>query len=338
MITTDLSTKKSVYLYSIFILIIALLPVRLQATQIQSDSEFTISVEPFFSLLAGHTSYVLETDSVKSKLEFPINSLLGGVQVDINRGVGSSSTWAFSLAALTNLSNPFGLMKDHDWYVQSGYPDMKFSYTESEAEHIFIDLSCRAGRKVFGGENLLIRLYMRYCYQYLEHTIDNYIGYQYIWNDTLGAFDLYTVYNDGVPALEYNIFYHRPAVGLYAEWRLSTALSIAADMQAELIYLSDWDDHLLRNKLSTASGYGLGGGAGFYVTYIFQNSAGGISSFFSVDSNISYLQAMTEQTQEWYGDDPTTEGFNDDGTWVYGIDHLVTSLQFDFSVSMGFQY
>ena len=97
----------------------------------------------------------------------------------------------------------------------------------------------------------------------------------------------------------------------------------------QLIYLQDRDDHVLRNKLSTARGFGFGGEGDVVFSYSWGENES-YRPYVSLTAELKYIWANTDQTQEWY-DSETERRYT-------GITHIVESLQGDLSLSAGVWY
>jgi len=301
------------------------------------DERNVFTIEPSIISLIGDTSYVLETTSVKSKLEFPLNTILAGVNIKYEPSKKNIIS-GFRLSSYTNIVDPYGTMNDHDWHKYSSYPDIKFSYTESKPTMQFFQIEGAAFRNVLKMDNYSLDLFLKYCYQYIHQKIDNYEGWQYQWNDSIGtdgAYELYLVSSSGDPVLDYIIQYHRPKVGIKSYWSVDR-YNISIDLHSEVFYVSDYDDHILRNKESTASGIGYGGGGNLKLKYYFNIKRNKPNYYISFLSGIEYLYAPIEQTQHWYGDDPATSD-DDTGKTISGIDYTIRSKQISLSINFGIE-
>mgnify|MGYP006312806161 FL=1 len=127
----------------------------------------------------------------------------------------------------------------------------------------------------------------------------------------------------------------------------------SGDFRIEGVYAYDRDDHILRKKLSTASGFGIGIAASLRGVFELDEAAagggaapgGGTSArgengpipYVAMGSEYSYLYVPAEQTQEWYGDEQATAA-DDTGTVISGLSHVITSSQFVITLSAGLRY
>ena len=130
-----------------------------------------------------------------------------------------------------------------------------------------------------------------------------------MWNETAGAYDLFLV-QGSEEALRYTLKAHGFPLGLELRLAPGGRLALALELAYLPVYASDVDDHLLRNKLSTAAGLGHGAQGAIEVRFALSPGA-------SAPARGAYLAARVEglawlvsttQTQEWYGDDPAAPG------------------------------
>lgn len=85
-----------------------------------NDSRFTVA--PYAEVVLGSTEYTLLASGVKSRLEFPLNMLVLGLSSEYALRGGEMDEWRFQLLAGTAVSGPWGVLKDHDWYLVEGVP------------------------------------------------------------------------------------------------------------------------------------------------------------------------------------------------------------------------
>jgi len=303
-----------------------------------SESRFTI--EPYTEVVFGSTEYVLLAPGVKSRLEFPLNMLVLGVSTEYALQSAGREAWRFHLSAGTALSGPWGVLKDHDWYLVEGVPPIKFSYTESEAEMFLFEAQAGVEKRILSAREAGVFGSLAYAVQYITQDALGYSGWQYVQDPNPPVDDDYVyaigVMNSDVLALEYTVAYHRLAVGGVVRWRPYPNFGIELALLPQLMYVTDRDDHVLRNKLSTAEGFGGGGDGRLSMTYRWAGTPE-YQSYVSLTGGLLYLRAVTEQTQRWYGDDPGTSG-DDTGQTYTGITHIIQTLQGSLSLSAGVWY
>jgi hypothetical protein len=100
------------------------------------------------------------------------------------------------------------------------------------------------------------------------------------------------------------------------------------------VFASDYDDHLLRNKISVADVYGGGGSLRSEFT-IHSDKRGAAQPLVALYLEVLYLKATGDQTQTWYGDDPASPNEDDTGQQISGIPHDVESLQINVGIRIG---
>lgn len=338
-----MSVNRSVFLHVIaVVLLVSVGPARVgaQSGRAANGSEARFTIEPYTRVVLGSTEYVLLAPGVKSRLEFPLNSLVLGVRTAYTLYSGGLEEWRFHLSAGTSVSGPWGVLKDHDWYLVEDVPPIKFSYTESEADIFFFETGAGAEKRLFSARDAGFFGSLEYKFQYITENALGYSGWQYVQDPNPPVDDDYVyaigVMNSDLLALEYTVLYHRVAAGGVIRWRPYPSFQINLSLLPQLMYVMDRDDHVLRNKLSTAAGLGLGGEAEVSLSYRWPGTPD-YQSYISFTGGLLYLRAVTEQTQEWYGDDPGTSG-DDTGQKYTGITHIIQTLQGSLSLSAGVWY
>src|SRR6056297_3572538 len=143
-----------------------------------SESRFTI--EPYTEVVFGSTEYVLLAPGVKSRLEFPLNMLVLGVSTEYALQSAGREAWRFHLSAGTALSGPWGVLKDHDWYLVEDAPPIKFSYTESDAEMFFFEVEAAVEKRLLSARDADLFGSLGYAFQYISQDALGYSGWQYV--------------------------------------------------------------------------------------------------------------------------------------------------------------
>jgi hypothetical protein len=109
---------------------------------------------------------------------------------------------------------------------------------------------------------------------------------------------------------------------------------VTAEAGLALPYVSDRDDHVLRHKLSTASGFGYGGYAGLEARYTWDTANPRLRPFIALSGSALGLRANTSQTQTYYqGAIEATPG-----TTMTGIDHRISTRQYRAAFIFGLQF
>ena len=131
--------------------------------------------------------------------------------------------------------------------------------------------------------------------------------------------------------------FHTPFAGLLYRWIDRSRLRLEIGTDLALVYTNDYDDHVLRGKDMTASGFGWGvRGLGAIALFPFGRD-GGRNLYIKLATEINYLAANIEQTQKWYRDEVTPYETIPAGTVISGIDHEIRSLQIGAELSVGME-
>jgi hypothetical protein len=330
--------------YSLILILAACLA--LPAVPALSKVDFNVS--PVIARQFGYTEYQLDIQGLvvaptgdtllrkaRSLLKFPVDALIGGVSFTVMSAPTEKHPWSVEAGVLTNIGDPDGQMKDSDWDQVPGYYDLLWSYTESDAEMRSIILSLEITREMYRRNSLGVSLLAGFRYQRIKQTIDNYAGWQRQLDETtLQYSDPITFAVTNVPALTYEVKYGSPQVGLMARLGSQHRSSVSAKAVFAPVFTSDEDDHIQRNKISTASGNGPGIAAGFKAHLVTVGN-GHTTPFVEIVGDLHSLTVSTSQTQRWYGDDPATPTFDDTGTVSTGIPHEIRSTQFSLGLRFG---
>ncbi|MBA7580907.1 hypothetical protein ES708_22805 [subsurface metagenome] len=301
-----------------------------------ADKQLEFSFTGTIARMFGQTSYELEvTDpvlGVMSLLEFPLGSTVAGLRAALEKHTNRGMPWAVRTSFYTNLGDPSNVMKDSDWFLYPDYPPIYFSYTESDTEMRYLQATVRFDARLYSRRGFAIYVTGGYRYQYVDYDIMGFEGWQYVWNGT--AYELYVVSaSSTLKVMEYEITHHAPMVGF--AFRIATP-NLAVDLAAgyQLLFISDYDDHILRTKLSTAEGIGHGLLCSLEGRYTLKRSIGSFMPFLFLAADFSYIYADIEQTQEWYGDLDSVPK----GTKYTGISHLIKSALFTSTLGIGLCY
>lgn len=324
-----------------------------------SHAKVKMTFSPEIGIMGGTTEYEMDIKGyfvdyrdvipdttirrVTSLLEFPLDVTICGLSGEINP-MEEPNRWSIKLKYLTNLNNPGSKMIDTDWdEIVSIFPYTKFSYTESDAE---MDMT-------------IIDLEARFCVME-KHKIDISVfaggRYQKIYQDVIGIdgwqrpFNVDSIYyypSQDLPLYQdivvgtYEIELKQIKVGFLSDIYLSDRISSQIKIAFAPVFFDDIDDHVLRNKESTANGDGKGYIAGFNLRY---NKPGSKLSYIQLNASYNSLSAEGSQTQYWYGDDPSTDDGDpnttddiDTGLIISGLPHTIKSKQYSISLQVGFE-
>jgi hypothetical protein len=304
----------------------------------------------------GDTRYLMElpyeyvTYGVSSELIFPLNTFLEGITFRgerVGEHFDGRRDWGFELSLAVNLLAPFGVMKDSDWWMDYGYPKMQFSYTESEATMLWLAASADWKLAIATGSWGNLSLDVGYRLHYVDQEAIDYKGW--VYEDITSPPDTDPAppnTPDGVPepyyldgsglgtVLTYWVLWNALTAGCTATLAPMPGLSVVGNAGLAAAYVADADDHVLRYKLSKASGVGIGCYAELEVRYTFGKAESRVRPFLSLAGSILYMKANTEQTQTYYTG--ATEA--PPGTSYTGIDHQISTKQFTAGLAFGVTY
>lgn len=313
---------------------------------LMADDGVHFSFAPVLDFGFGHTTYTMDNvyvadtngiivGKVKSELKFPLDAIYGGIEADMFLETSGRREWFMNAAYSRNINDPRGVMIDEDWIAPLGGTDFKFSYTESDVEFDYDMGSFQVGRRIHGWEKATTYAVVGYRYQKFIQNIINVRGWQYDLRFSPPPLrDIDTT----VHALYYKVVYHKPSVGILYDVQFNPQTQFELSAGYMHIFASDIDDHILRNKISTASGTGPGFYSSIELNLIINPDKPGLKPFINLGADFSILSVSSGQTQRWYGDDPITENYDDTGDIFENIPHKFTSLQLTLGIQIGLAF
>ena len=230
-----------------------------------------------------------------------------------------------------------GTMNDYDWMQIAGYPKIPFSYTYSDDSTVSWHASLEAAWTFATVNPWSFSLYGTYRYQDISHVENSATGWQYVWNTTKNAYDLYVISDLTPDVLEYTFTSHTFGLGFLADLQAFPGFHVELRACDTPVYVSDQDDHKLRTKLSTASGWGNGVYADLRAVYQLPEIAAGVTPYVALDGEVIYYVVDTTQTQYWYGNADAGNG-TPQGTLITGVGHVITSTQYQLGLRIGFSF
>ncbi len=276
--------------------------------------------------LNGHTTYHISSydtsgNGVESELEFPLKTLLAGLQGGyIGKDDQGRDAFRIGLQWLMNVDNGSGQLQDSDWMtdqiditnVGSAHPGKDiFSLSDITSKALILDLHGSLNSWV--SDSVAIGPLGGLRYERFQFDASNLsqVGY--------GPYAAgYTGTMPG-PVLTYEVTYLIPYVGIHSEFAATPEFRASVDLSVSpLVSAKDRDDHLLRGKLvegsTTGTAYGVAAAAAWDIG---NNDSLGLSG--------RYLRISTtgSQTQTWY----RAEGTIPAGTVITGINDKITSQQ-----------
>lgn len=290
-------------------------------------------IEAGFLVLFGYTSYLIDFDWGSSRLEFPVSSAAAGIDSAFQLTFNKSAAIDLNLAFYINIMNPYLPMVDEDWVAYDfPIPDFKFSYTESESVMLFLYSDLSASYCILPSYIPAVYLNAGYSFQYIQHDIMGYSGWQY---DLSSTYESYNVSGTG-NVLDYMIILSTIQAGAGIGFKKPFQARIDANLL--FIFLSDRDDHILRRKESTSEGLGFGIKIDADIKFPFKSEVEKPVLYISGKGSLTLAYSELEQTQYWYGDDPATTGMDDTGTTLSGIDNSIDIFQYHLGIYMGISF
>ncbi len=279
----------------------------------------------------GSTEYFLDVNDgstgVQSLLIFPTDALYAGVQYTYTPPGGA---WQAEVALSTNITAPYSMMLDYDWFYYVGYSSIPFSYTESNLVFRALDVKTRGSLTLIDTPQTKIYLTGGYNLFFNYQLMTDYAGWQYQDNDSDGEYEAVYI-SSNADGIEYWVLFHMISAGAAWESRLDSSISLRLEAAPIAGLFFDSDDHLLRYKLSTASGFGLGISGNAALRY--EPASSSASSWYAeLYTAIRWFQANGSQRQYWYAD-----GDQPEGTENTGIPHQVTLFDPQIGLKFGFQ-
>ncbi len=324
------------------------------STNSQAAVQFTFS--PELGVMGGTTEYELDvifndtTNSgigvkrrITSLLEFPLDVTIGGISGEIHP-MEDQTRWSIGLKFLTNLNNPSEKMIDTDWdEMKTIFPYTKWSETNSNAEIDLTILDAEFRFRIVQKKSMDISILAGGRYQRIYQEAIGLDGWQRKFNVDSNLYDPsfdFSYFQDTVVGT-YEIKLKQFKVGIQSEIYLSSLFTSQLKIAFAPVFFDDKDDHVLRNKLSTASGDGKGIITGFNLRY---HNSYGILSYVQLNATYNYLTANSSQTQWWYDDEVHTDPNSQEviidiekNTIISGIPHTIRSTQYGVSVQFGFE-
>ncbi len=297
-----------------------------------------VSLGPAASRVLGYASYDLKstdpTGTVYSRLEFPLDGWYAGARGGLMLVPEHGPPFLLDLWWLSAFTDPVNPMTDGDWVEPAGGPKFKFSYTESEARAATNLAGLEVSRVVWVTPIGRIALGGGARFQVTDQDLVDIKGWQVDLGGTGDVLDIdtrdpsnpyYALLGPGVLAMTYRL----TTIDVHALATLANSpfswLTGELQLFAGPAYIDDRDDHVLRAKLSTASGLGIAGGARLGVAYHPSVGARRFRPRLTLQGEAYRLDANVKQTQKWY---------DGSGVVISGIDHKVELFTLSLGLSL----
>jgi hypothetical protein len=311
-----------------------------QASPVSDTPGIHFFVEPLLQKAFGGTSYDLSYDqgggtAGLSRLEFPCTSLEAGAMLGITIERGGKREWLIEAGAAHSTFGISATMNDYDWTEYSGYPKIPYSYTYSQDTTTSWSASLEAAWTLVASGPWSLALYGLYRYQDTNHVEDGATGWEYVWNSSEGAYDLYGISDTTSQVLTYDLAAHTLGFGLLADLQGFSGFTIELRAAFTPVYASDRDDHVLRTKVSTASGWGSGLFADLRLRYDLPQVAS-VRPYLALNGQFTGWVVQTTQTQYWYGNADAAHGAPQ-GTLITEVGHVITAELYQVGLRLGFK-
>lgn len=278
------------------------------------------------------TAGTLLTYGLKSELSFPLDAVMVGLVAQLASGREAKFPVSLRVELARSITHPGKKMEDHDWESLTGYSDLKTSFTESDVEMSMLLLNLEFTRLLAQFSKWNLSLLLGFHYEKIEQDI---IGFEGWYLDSNLARQPVSGTEKGIV---YEITYKRPQAGLLATYKVSSLLSFDLKSAVTAVFVTDFDDHLLRNKTGKSNLNGLGFLGRLRAHYLLSTRPAGRIPFVDLTASFSKAGASGKQLQEWYGDDPASPDFDDTGLSLGDIPHEISSTQFSIGLSVGYSF
>jgi outer membrane protease len=278
-----------------------------------------------FGFLNGKTLYHISvydaTGGVESELEFPLNTMLFGLEGGyVSKNAQGRDAFRIGLQWYRNLGSGSGKLKDSDWltdsvdidFVGTAHPGLDI-YSESDISLTANIFDIRASSNFWPSERMAIGPLFGLLYQKFQFDASNVhqVGYGPYAPGFTGS----------IPGLvlTYEVTYTIPYIGLHTELPLSSSFQAVVDLgYSPWAEAEDKDDHILRKKLSTAKTSGSAYLAAITAQWDIEDN-----DFLSIRGQYLSIDTTGTQTQTYY--DGTGDVFT-------GINEKITSKQLSTTV------
>jgi len=292
-----------------------------------TSAETDIIYRPEFKYNLGYTDYTLKVSNgsvyVRSTLEFPTDAALFGQTLGVAVSDLDGPLWEFTLTGFLNLNQRGGTMTDSDWSGSSPALMTLFSYTESSVAKNHLIWEAEVSRRILTFTRASLEINAGYRFHRMSTDIFGVEGWQLVDDGT--GITRYDFNQDG-HFLYYRVTYNMPYVGANYDLSLDSDLNLGFEADLAAVFASDYDDHFARYKFSKAEGLG-GAVLTSAAIELFPTRTNRFK--LSLFGEFDYIYVPASQRQEWYGDDPASEDFDDTGRVISNIDYEFDSWQFN---------
>jgi hypothetical protein len=281
--------------------------------------------------LAGDTHYEMNARSenpaepgeivdIRSRLEFPLDLTLLGLEVEWQPGVAEPSGWSLTGGVHTNVSDPSSRMTDEDWVGSR-----QLAHTESDGDLRLVLVTAGTEYRLRESDRSSVSLLLDMEYERIEQHLVGFEG----WQGSLFSDTQYPV-SGTAPVVNYAVNYASAQAGADFTYMFRSYYQVSARATAGPAYAWDYDDHLLRGRLAEGSGWGVAVNSRLGIEMLpgFLNADWLTASLMG---GVSFRHVEGEADQRWYreGEDMP------EGTVIEGLPHELESLQYGVTLSIG---
>jgi len=323
-----------------------------------ANSKIDFTLTPRILSMTGHTEYSLDVtfntvdsatqtpvqESIASLLEFPLDNVIVGF--GFNLKPPTSDKWILNGNFGLSVKDPDDKMFDSDWHTKLPFfGKTLYSFTESDVTLKMIQADLNYRHMIMQKPKTSFYVMVGFKYQKIEQDIINFAGWQRFLDDAEHSYGSQYLISYDDMAILYKLNYYIPYFGLAGDFNLSSKFLVSFSAAYSYSYFTDSDDHVLRNKLSTADG----NGSSFILNgsnrIILSRNENGKAFF--IETFVDYLTIDINgvQKQYWYDDEGYTDPITDEfiilaekGTIITGIPHKIKSNQLSIGFSLGFTF
>jgi hypothetical protein len=271
-----------------------------------AQGEGGFSVEAIGAMGAGDVAYEISAsgggDTIKSRLEFPLDGTYVGADARFNMGgqIAGVKNVTFGAKLLTNISDPSEDMNDYDWINGRLVGD---TASDTEARSMLLELYFKGD--IITQRSIIIRGIAGFRHEDYAFEIYGLDGY---YLPPIG--DGPETASSDLLVLTYDMTHDWVYGGIEGELTLSDSFSVEANMAMGIGFIEDRDDHVLRGKISEAEFVSFSIKAAVHVVWYITDPMA--STRFYVKAGVEGLSMVATGEQDQY--------FEDGSAGFYSID------------------
>jgi hypothetical protein len=250
---------------------------------------------------------------IRSELEFPIDATLAGARLRWQPGTGRMPRWSFSAQLLTNLADPGEKTTDRDFVAGR---EVVHSESDPQVDLWFATFASKYLLYTWGRTSF--SLVAHFEYQHIEQYIVGFEG----WQKSLFSETKIDISNSD-PALDYRVTYVSTQLGASLDHRIVDRLQFEFQSSLGIVFATDHDNHILRNRISEGDATGLG--LNSLIKF----------DFLPGSLPLPWLSAQVAGGLTYFYAEGGMDQFFADGSSYIDLPYTLESLQPQISVSVG---